>query len=291
VRSGYGAAFFTAKGLMRMPLIPGRDIAGTVEEVGAGVAGFAKGQRVYAGVTNFATAEFASIPASWAALLPSSLNFVEAAAIPYAALTAWSALVDTVGLGPNTTRGKRVLIPRGAGGVGSFAIQLMKAWGAFVASACSTRNADLVRGLGADVVVDYTTTRLDAVLRGYDVALDTTFDMEEQLLASLKQHAGAAYVSIVTPKIRLIDEFGLEEGEKRAASFLAEGKTEQAKLGRRYDWSFMEPNGKALAEIARLVDAGKIRPLIDSVFPIESIVRAHQRCESKQASGKIVVTI
>lgn len=291
VRQGYGAAFFLAAGLIRLPLIPGRDVAGTVEAVGPGVTAFHPGRRVYAGATNFATAEFIAIPAAWAAPMPRGLSSIEAAALPYAALTAWSALVDTVGLTARTTAGRRVVIPRGAGGVGSFAIQLMKAWGAQVASICSTRNVELVRGLGADPVVDYLRADFTRVLANFDVAFDTAFDTEEGLLSILKTGADAAYVSIVTPRLRLMDQYGLDAGAARGNALLSQRKAEQALLGRRYDWAFMRPNGEALASIGALVEAGSIRPLIDRVYPIEDIVEAHRYCESRQARGKIIVEI
>jgi NADPH:quinone reductase-like Zn-dependent oxidoreductase len=291
VRSGYGAKFFLDRGLIRLPLTPGRDVAGVVEKVGAGVSGFAPGDRVYAGVTNFATAELIAVPAAWAAPMPRTLSFVEAAAIPYAALTAWSALVDMAGLTEANTPGKRIVIPRGAGGVGSFAIQLMKAWGAHVATICSTRNVELVRSLGADVVVDYLHEDFAALLSGYDVAFDTAFDTEAKLLGTLKTGADAAYVSIVTPKLHLIDEFGLEEGLRRGEAYLVERKAEQAALGRRYDWSFMEPNGAALRMIGALIEAGRVRPVVDRVYTIDEIAAAQDYCETKQARGKIVVAV
>ncbi len=291
VRSGYGAEFFLAKGLMRLPLIPGRDVAGTIEAVGAEVRTCKVGDSVYAGVTNFATAELIKVPAGWVAPKPSTLSFIEAAALPYAALTAWSALVDIVGLGPQTTQGKRVIVPRGAGGVGSFAIQLLKAWGAYVATIVSARSAELVRSLGADVVLDRERDDPGALLHDYDVAFDTAFDMEQKLLGALKVNANAAYVSIVTPKLQLIDRYGLSDGLQRGEQLLAERKAQQAALGRRYDWSFMEPNGVALEEIGKLVDAQKIRPVIDRVYPMDSIAEAHRYCETKQAQGKIIIEI
>ncbi len=290
VRSGYGSAFFASRGLMRLPLIPGRDVAGTIEAIGSNVDGFRVGDRVFAAVTNFATAEFISLPATWAAPMPRSLSFIEAASLPYVALTTWSALVDKAGMTLANAPGKRVIVPRGAGGVGSFAIQLMKAWGASVASTCSARNVDFVRGLGADVVVDYTREDVSKVLSGYDVALDTTFDLEGKLLDALKTDADAAYVSVVTPKIRFTDEFGVAEGLERSEELLTRKKVEQSKLGRRYEWAFMEPNGRALAQVGELVDSGKIRPVVDSAFEMDRIADAHERCESRRARGKIVVT-
>ncbi|MBJ7483665.1 zinc-binding dehydrogenase [Brevundimonas sp.] len=291
VRAGYGSAFFLREGLIRIPLIPGRDVAGVVAAVGANISDFRVGDRVYAGVPNFASAEQVGLPAAWAAPAPLTLSTPEAASLPYVALTTWTALVDILGLTPETTQGKRVVVPRGAGGVGSFAIQLMKAWGAHVATVCSTRNVDLVRSLGADVVVDYTREDFREVLKDYDVAFDTAFDTEEGLLGTLKTGADAAYVSIVTPKLHMIDQFGLEDGIARGEAFLADRKAQQARLGRRYEWAFMKPNGAALRTIAALVDEGRIRPVIDRVYGLDQIVDAHLYCETKQAQGKIVIDI
>ncbi len=291
VRSGYGSAFFLREGLIRMPLIPGRDVAGMVTAVGANVVDFEVGDPIYAGVPNFAAAERVCLPAAWAAPAPRSLSTLEAASLPYVALTTWTALVDILGLTPETTRGKRIVIPRGAGGVGSFAIQLMKAWGAHVATVCSTRNVDLVRSLGADVVVDYTQEDFRDVLNDYDVAFDTAFDTEEGLLETLKTGADAAYVSIVTPKLHMIDQYGLDEGIALGEAFLADRQAQQARLGRRYEWAFMKPNGAALRTITALVDEGRIRPVIDRIYGLDQIVDAHLYCETKQAQGKIVIDI
>ena len=147
-----------------------------------------------------------------------------------------------------------------------------------------------MRGLGADEVVDYLRGGFRRrALGDFDVAFDTAFDTEEGLLSILKTGADAAYVSIVTPRLRLIDQFGLAEGTAQGMN--CAGKAEQALLGRRYDWAFMQPNGKALASVGALVEAGLIRPLIDRVYPIEDIVEAHRYCETRQARGKIIVQI
>ncbi|MBL4588595.1 MAG: zinc-binding dehydrogenase [Alphaproteobacteria bacterium] len=291
IRSGYGQDFFKSKGGAEFPIRLGRDIAGYVEAVGGKVTAFKVGDEVYAAVLKGATAEYALVDEADAALKPQCLNFIEAASLPYVALTTWSALVGHVGLNRDNTKGKRIIIPRGAGGVGSFAIQLMKAWGAEVATICSTRNVELVRGLGADVVVDYTKADFSKILYDYDVAFDTAFDTEENLLNSLKKNSAASYVSIVSPKIQMVDEFGLEKGLEKVAKFYEERVAEQKKMGRDYYWSFMEPNGQALSEIASLVDEGKIKPVIDRVYPMKDIVAAHEFCETKQAQGKIIIQI
>jgi NADPH:quinone reductase-like Zn-dependent oxidoreductase len=139
--------------------------------------------------------------------------------------------------------------------------------------------------------VDYTKQDVSDVLHDYDVAFDTAFDLEDKLLRALKIDADAAYVSIVTPKLQLIDEFGLKLGLERGSAMLAERVARQAELGRRYSWSFMRPNGEALRTIGRLIDTGKIRPVIDRVYSLAGLVEAQKFCETKQARGKIVVTI
>lgn len=291
VRGGYGAALWEKTGLVKAPHIPGRDVAGIVAAVGEGVTGFKPGDAVWAGTLSGGTADYMAMPAGWAAPMPPSLSFVEAGSIPYAILTAWAALVDHAGLTPGNAKGKRVVVPRGAGGVGSLAIQLLKAWGAEVATIVSTRNIDLVRSLGADTVIDYTAQDFADHLHDYDVAFDTAFDVEERLLGTLKTHADAVYVSIVTPKLLLIDRYGLEEGLARGEALLAERVAAQRALGRRYAWAFMKPDGNALRIVGDLVQAGRIRPVIDRVLPLTEIVAAHEYCESKQARGKIVIDV
>jgi reticulon-4-interacting protein 1, mitochondrial len=289
LRSGYGRAFFERRA--SLPLRPGRDIAGEVLSKGAAVTAFASGDAVYASVFYGANAEYIIVPAAHAALKPASLSFLEAAALPFAAATAWTALVKTAGLDQRTTAGKRVLIPRGAGGVGSVGIQLVKAWGGYVASTCSTRNVELVKALGADLVIDYTKEDLRGKFRDFDVAFDTSFDTEQVLLDALKVNQGAHYVSVVSPKLKLIDQLGLEAGLKEGERMLAERVETQAALGRGYGWAFAELDGGALRCIAELVDAGRIKPVLNQVFPFERIAEAHEYCETARAAGRIVIDL
>jgi NADPH:quinone reductase-like Zn-dependent oxidoreductase len=291
VRGGYGSAFFEHVTGDRPPMRPGRDIAGIVAALGPAVNGFEIGAPVYAATLGGANAEFARIPAQWVAPKPRRLTFGEAASLPYVALTTWTALVTHAGLTRANARGKHVAIPRAAGGVGSFATQLAKAWGARVTAICSTRNVGLVRDLGADEVIDYEQQDPAQRLADVDIAFDTSFDTETTLLNALRTGADAAYVSIVTPKLTLIDELGLDEGLRRGEAFLAERVAAQRALGRRYYWSFAQPGGAALREIAELVDAGRIRPVIDREFALDEIVAAHEYCESGRAQGKIVVRV
>lgn len=291
VRGGYGATYWESIGFVKHPHTPGRDVTGEVDAVGADVTAFQVGDVVWAGTLSGGSADYAVLPAAWAASKPKTLSYLEAGALPYVALTAWEALVKRAGLSATNSRGKRVVVPRGAGGVGSFAIQLLKAWGAEVATVCSTRNVELMRSLGADVIVDHTKQDFAEILRDYDVAFDTQPGGEERLMRTLRDTPGTAYVSIVSPKLRIIDQLGLENGVEAGNRLLAERQAQEAERGRIYDWSFMQPDGAALAEIGELVDAGKIRVIIDRVYPLEDLAQGHLYAETGSAVGKIVVNV
>jgi NADPH:quinone reductase-like Zn-dependent oxidoreductase len=291
IRRGYGREVFRKLGRVgdkEFPVRLGRDASGVVIAVGSGVEKFRVGDRVFTAPSAPTIAERAVVAASEAAEMPRNVTFVEAASLPFVAMTTWHALVDQVGAMPNGLSGKRVLITRGAGGVGSFAIQLVKAWGGYVASICSTRNVEFVKGLGADLVIDYTKPSSEALLRDFDVVFDSSFDKETQLLDALRTQAGASYITITSPKVKLADQFGVELGAKKAEELLESRRAAQAALGRHYYWGHMKPNGAALAQVAQLVEAKKIRPLVDRVFALDDAVAAQEYCESGQAQGKIV---
>lgn len=292
IRRGYGKDVFRSKGQVGtepFPMRLGRDAAGVVAALGPGVTSFAVGDRVYSAPTRATQADFIAVAAAELAVMPRNLDFVAAASLPFVAMTTWNALVNQVGVTPKRAAGMRIVVTRGAGGVGSFAIQLMKAWGAHVATTCSTRSVDFVRSLGADVIVDYSRSKVGDELRDYDVVLDGSFDLEAELLGTLKTAANAAYITITSPKIRLADEFGLDEGLRRADELLADRVAAQATLGRRYFWGFMRPDGAALSRVAELVEQGAIRPVVDRVFRLAEIAAAHDYCESGLARGKIVI--
>lgn len=308
-RSGYGRNIFSTL-WGSLPLILGRDVSGEVAAVGKRVKSFAPGDEVFAAPHIGCYAQYVAVKAEHAALKPGNLDHIEAASLPFVGLTAFTALVDHVGLTASSAAGKKIVIPRAAGGVGSFAVQLMKAWGAYVAAICSTRNVPLVAGLGADEVIDYRQQDFTRVLSGYDVAFDTVGkpadfedmdgksyntgsaeDFDERLMGVLKKHQDAAYVTICSPKMVLTDKYGLEEGTRRAEALFRQRKAVQEAFGRRYYWSFCNPSGRALAEIAALVEAGAIKPVVDRVFRLDELIAAHEYCESGQAQGKIVIEI
>ncbi|MFI9047406.1 NADP-dependent oxidoreductase [Streptomyces sp. NPDC053427] len=250
------------------PFGVGWDVSGVVEEAGPG-ARFAVGDEVY-GMPFFPRAatgyaEYVAAPSRQVARKPATLDHVHAAALPLAALTAWQGLVDAAGV----KEGDRVLIHRAAGGVGHLAVQIAKIRGAHVTALASAARHEFVRGLGADEVIDYRTTDFTEAVRDADVVFDSTAQGARSLL-SLRP--GGVLVSI------------LEHDDTELAATVAAA-------GRRFAGVLVEPDYASLEAIAALVDAGRIRPHVDSTFPLAEVGKAHQRIESGQAQGKIVLTL
>ena len=292
VRRGYGREYFGKRGISGLPNVPGRDVSGVVDAVGATVDKFRPGDDAFAITNGRASAEYVTVKAGLVAPKPANISYVEAASIPFIAMTTWTALVVHAGLSPDNAAGQRILIPRGSGGVGSFAIQLVKSWGGYVVSTCSERNIERVRSFGADEVIDYTTADLATAFHEFDVVLDTLGHEDETThLNALKTHANARYVSLVSPLMLLTDEHGIEDGQRHYDEMLAARQDEQAKHGRQFAWSFMQPNGQVLIEIGLLVEAGTIRPVVDRTYPLEEIADAHAYVESRHARGKVVLTV
>lgn len=285
-----------AKGLFK-PILPlqlpatlGSDLAGVVVEVGSRVTRFKPGDAVFASVFDLsgtgALAELARVPESAAAPKPANMDFVQAASIPMVGLTSWQALKERAQLKP----GQKVFIPAGAGGIGTFAIQLAKYFGATVGTTTSTGNVDLVRSLGADEVVDYKKRQFEDVLRDYDAVLGTVRgDAIEKSLRILK--AGSTVVSLVGPtdatfarargmNFLMVLVFGLLS---RKIIRLAE------RGGIAYSFLFVHPDGSRLAEIGGLLEAERIRPVIDRVFPFEQAKEALAYLDQGRAKGKAVV--
>ncbi|WCM22509.1 NADP-dependent oxidoreductase [Paraburkholderia bryophila] len=275
----------------RLPLILGNDLAGLVVRVGSRVRRFKAGDEVYARphkdrIGTFA--EFIAVKEDGVALKPTTLTMEEAASIPLVGLTAWQALIERAQL----KRGQKVLIHAGSGGVGSFAIQLAKQVGATVATTTSAGNAELVKQLGADIVIDYRKDDFAAVLKDYDVVLDTQGGKAlEKSLRVLKP--GGKLIGIAGPPD---PDFAKEMG---ASWFL---KTVMRLLSARirkaakrhdvsYSFLFMRASGEQLGEIAARIDAGAIRPVIDRVFPFESANEALAYVETGRTKGKVVIKI
>jgi len=274
---------------MEMPLILGGDLAGTVVALGAGATRFKVGDEVFARPDPIGTfAELIAVAESDLALKPASIGMTEAASLPLVALTAWQVLVERAGLQP----GQKVLIHAGSGGVGTIAIQLAKHLGATVAATTGTTNVDLVRDLGADVVIDYRKEDFVDRVADYDVVLNTLgADVLEKSLSVLKPDGKLISIS-GPPDPAFARAIGANWVVRQVLRF-ASAKIRRKARARGVDYSFlfMHADGAQLGEIARLVDAGAIRPVIDQVFAFDDLPAALARSESGRARGKVVVTV
>lgn len=252
---------------LKFPYIPDLDMAGIVKKVGSKVTRFQQGDEVFSRTDlarNGTYAEYVAVDETIVARKPENLTFEEAASIPLVGLTAWQALIDAAKM----KTGEKVLIHAGSGGVGSFAIQLTKARGSHAATTCSTRNVDLVKSLGADVVIDYTKEEFSSLLRDYDIVLDTIGgDIYRKSFTVLKK--GGRVVSL------------LDQPDEALAQ----------KTGTKALYIFMRPNGKELDEIAGLLRERKIKPVVGTVLPLEDVRKAHELSASHHASGKIVLQV
>ncbi|MGQ0682187.1 NADP-dependent oxidoreductase [Bradyrhizobium sp.] len=281
----------TFKPILRfqLPATLGSDLAGVVVEVGSRVTRFKPGDAVFASIFDLGTgalAEFALVPENAAALKPANLDFVQAASIPMVGLTSWQGLKERAHL----KAGQKLFVPAGAGGIGTFAIQLAKYLGAKVGTTTSTGNRDLVRSLGADEVIDYKKQQFEDVLRDYDAVLGTVRgDAIEKSLRILKP--GSTVVSLIGPPDAA---FARARGMSFFMAFLfgllSRKIIRQARQrGAAYSFLFVRPDGGQLAEIGELLEAGRVRPVIDKVFPFEQAKEALAYLEKGRARGKVVV--
>jgi NADPH:quinone reductase-like Zn-dependent oxidoreductase len=240
-------------------------VAGVVEEAGAKVTKFKKGDAVY-GYALFGGgwAEYAVLGENEAALIPKSSTFVEAAAVPMGALTAWQSLIDAAKL----SAGQTVLIHGGSGGVGSFAIQIAKAKGAKVIATASTANQDLLKQLGADVAIDYTRTKFEEVAKDVDVVFDAVGRDTLARTYPIVKKGGIITTIVARPDQAQLDKYGI-----RGTSIAS------------------HPDGNELAEITKLIEAGKIKPIVSQVLPLADAVKASQQAETHHTRGKLVLKI
>src|SRR6266436_4430506 len=263
VREGHMKDFWPHK----FPLILGWDLSGVVEELGRGVSRFKIGDGVYSlpdPTRDGAYADYIVVREPELALKPKSLHHPRAATVPLAGLTAWQSLFDIAQLQP----GQRVLIHAGNGGVGHYAVQLAKWKGAYVFATASTKNQDLLRDLGVDESIDYTQQRFEEIARNIDIVLDTIGgETQERSWSVLKK--GGNLVSLVQPP--------------------SEEKTKE--LGVRAVFVGVQANGEQLAEIAKLIDSGKLAPVIDRILPLSEAGRAHELSQSGHIRGKIVLRV
>lgn len=252
---------------LQFPHVMGFDVSGVITSVGSKVSGFKVGDAVFARANQEdagAIAQVARLKADEMALKPENITHVEAASVPLAGLTAWQALITR----GNLKKGEKVLIHAGSGGVGTLAVQIAKHIGAHVATTCSPRNADLLRDLGADVVIDYNTQEFEDELSDYDMVFDMLGG--ETLKRSFKiLKKGGTLVSI---KGQDTDNLASEHGV-------------------RFEWFFMEPDGAMLGQLAALIENGTVRTVIDSTYGIAKTAEAYSALKEGHAVGKIVVEI
>ncbi|RSK44144.1 NADP-dependent oxidoreductase [Hymenobacter perfusus] len=273
------------------PFVLGHDVAGVVAAVGAGVSQFKIGDEVYARPADQhigTFAEFVAVPQADVARKPANLSINEAGAVPLVALTAWQALVEVAQL----KKGQKVFIQAGSGGVGTVAIQLAKHLGAYVATTTSAANADWVKRLGADLVIDYKTQDFETLLSGYDVVLNSQDTPTLQKSLRILRPGGVAVSITGPPDGTFARAAGLPWYLRLVFGLLSFGIRRQArKLGVRYTFLFMRADGRQLGEITRLIEAGIIRPVVDKVFPFAQTNEALAYVESGRARGKVVVQV
>ena len=274
---------------VQFPFILGNDFAGTVVEVGANVTQFKVGDNVYAKTDlNGAFAEYTVVQQSSLALKPDNISMELAASLPLVSLTAWQALVEIA----NVQAGQKVLIHAGSGGVGTIAIQLAKHLGATVATTTSSKNIAWVKSLGADIIIDYKTTDFEQELKDYDVVLDTQGgNILEKSLNVLKR--GGRIVSISGPPDRnLAEAINANWLLKCIIPLLSWSIRHKAKKrGVTYSFLFMQPNGQQLSKISKLVESGKINPIVDKTYELSEIKDAFQYVNTGRAKGKVILKI
>lgn len=275
----------------RLPLVLGNELAGVVVRVGPGVKRFKPGDEVYArvGKDRIGTfAEFIAVREDDLAMKPRGLTMEEAASIPLVGLTAWQALVELAQL----QRGQRILVHAGAGGVGTFAIQLAKHLGAIVATTTSTANVELVRRLGADIVIDYKKDRFEETLRDFDVVLNSLDG--QTLTKSLRVlKPGGKLISISGPPDEAFArQLGMGRMLRLVMSLMSFRIRRQARRRQiQYSFLFMKASGEQLRRIGSLIETGAVRPVLDRVFPFEATREAMAYVEKGRAKGKVVVRV
>ncbi|WP_372966756.1 NADP-dependent oxidoreductase [Microbacterium sp.] len=275
----------------RLPITLGHDLAGTVIRVGARVRGFAPGDEVYARPRDHRIGTFAeriAIDESDVAHKPAAVSMEEAGSLPLVALTAWQALVELGDVRP----GQKVLIHAGAGGVGSIAIQLARHLGAEVATTASAANAEFVRLLGADHVIDYRSQDFEELLSGYDLVLDSLGGENLEKSLRVLRRGGRAIGISGPPTPAFARQARLNPLVRLAIGALSRRIRSQAKrLGVDYSFLWMRASGEQLGRIADLVDGGSIRPVVGRVFPFDEAEAALDSLSAGGFRGKAVIAV
>ena len=276
----------------KLPFVLGNELAGEVVAVGREVTQFRPGDRVFARVAKDragAFAEQACVDEADAAHMPRDLDFTTAAAVPLAGLTALQALRDELNVKP----GQRVFISGGAGGVGTFAIQLAKWLGAHVTTTASKRGEALVRSLGCDEVIDYTSQSISSAGHGFDAGFDLVGGSTlTQMFGVMKSGATVLSVAALPEPQTAIKDLGGRRGLAALFWIISTGIRMQARrAGVSYRFLFMHPSGSELAQLAELIEQGRLKVIVDRIFPFADIAEALAYVESGRAKGKVVVSM
>jgi NADPH:quinone reductase-like Zn-dependent oxidoreductase len=262
VRNGLGEVFG-----MKLPIFLGSEISGTVESAGTEVKNFKAGDEIFGNINMIrggGYAEYVLAKESEMAHKPTNIDFVQAAAIAVGALTSWKAIFTT----GNLQSGQKVLIHGAAGGVGSMGVQLAKIKGAYVYATGSGKNEDFIKELGADEFIDYTKTNFEDVAKEVDVVLDSVGGETQTRSFEVLKKGGYLVSLVAPPSPELAEKYGVK------ATMIQSG-----------------PNGKLLEEIAELVEKGKLKAHIETIFPLSKIKEAHKLSESGRTRGKIVLSV
>lgn len=275
----------------KFPLILGHDVAGIVTKTGSKVSRFKVGDEIFAQPAIYkigSLAEYIAINETEVALKPKNISMEEAASIPLVGLTSWQVLIEKA----NLKKGQKVFIQAGSGGVGTFAIQLAKHLGATVATTTSATNIGLVKSLGADIVIDYKKDDFETMLRDYDVVLNSQDTKTlDKSLRILKPNGKIISIS-GPPDTDFANQIGSPWFIKLIMKILSSGTKKKAKrLGVDYSFLFMRADGNQLTEIALLINAGIIKPVMDKVFPFEQTNDALAYVETGRSKGKVVVKL
>jgi NADPH:quinone reductase-like Zn-dependent oxidoreductase len=250
----------------KLPYVPGRDVAGTIVECVAPTERFSKGDNVFAmpAIERGGYAEYAVVKATEAAPMPAALNFIQAGAVPLAALTAWQGLFKHGRL----QEGQRVLIHGGAGGVGHFAVQFAKVKGAYVATTASSQHLAFLRTLGADEVIDYKAQRFEDIIKDVDLVFDLVGGETQDRSWSVLKKGGSLVSTLAEPS-----------------------KEKAAALGVHATRYTVSESGADLALIGGLIDAGRVKPFITRTYQLHEAAAAQQFLEHEHPPGKVVLSV
>jgi NADPH:quinone reductase-like Zn-dependent oxidoreductase len=275
----------------KLPMIPGHDVAGIITQVGKNVRKFKVGDQVYSRPSDYHVgtfAEYIAVNEKDVAFKPKNISMNQAASIPLVALTAWQALVER----SNLKKGQKVFIQAGSGGVGTIAIQLAKHLGAVVATTASTKSFELLKNLGADILIDYKTNDFEHILKDYDVVVNSQDQKTlEKSLNILKPNGKVISIS-GPPTPEFAKEIGLLWYLRIIMALLSFGVRNKAKKKHvNFSFLFMRAQGSQLQEITKLIENEIIKPVVDKVFAFEQTNEALQYVESGRAKGKVVIQI